>query len=75
MTEWRQSSLDGTFSETFACGTAAIITPIGAVRSRTQDWTIGDGGMGPVTRQLRQRLLDIQHGTGPDPFGWMHKIG
>ncbi|PZS33168.1 MAG: branched chain amino acid aminotransferase, partial [Pseudonocardiales bacterium] len=73
--QWRLGCADGSCTETFACGTAAVITPIGAVRSGAHDWTIGDGTTGAVTRLLRERLLGIQYGTAPDPFGWRHKIG
>lgn len=72
--EWRRGSADGTFTEAFACGTAAIIAGIGEVRSATDSWLTGDGTVGAVTRELREDLLGIQCGTGPDPFGWMHKI-
>ena len=50
----------------FACGTAAVITPVGAVKSTDHEWTIGDGGTGPVTARLRQALLEIQTGVGAD---------
>ena len=53
---------DGSLTETFACGTAAVITPIGEVKARTGDFTVGDGKPGALTMQLRERLLDVQHG-------------
>jgi branched-chain amino acid aminotransferase len=72
--EWRADCLSGAISETFACGTAAVVTPVGWVRDREDGFTIGDGGMGPVTAKLRQALLDIQHGRRLDPGGWLHPI-
>ena len=57
----------------FACGTAAVITPVGAVKSYAGNWVIGDGTPGPVTMRLREELVDIQYGRRPDPYGWMHK--
>jgi branched-chain amino acid aminotransferase len=72
--EWHQGNLDGTISEVFACGTAAVITPVGVVKSATQSWPIGDGGTGPVTARLRQTLLDIQTGAAPDVHGWNHVL-
>jgi branched-chain amino acid aminotransferase len=72
--EWKAGNLDGSISEVFACGTAAVITPVGAVKHSTGGWTVGDGEPGPVTKRLRQVLLDIQHGTAPDLHGWMHPI-
>ncbi|RZS87031.1 branched-chain amino acid aminotransferase [Motilibacter rhizosphaerae] len=73
--EWREGNASGAISEVFACGTAAVITPVGQVKSAAGEWSVGDGGSGPVALQLRQALLDIQHGAAPDPHGWMHRIG
>ncbi|GAA3852884.1 branched-chain amino acid aminotransferase [Streptomyces sedi] len=72
--DWRQGNADGTLSEVFACGTAAVITPVGSVRSAEGDWTVGDGQPGPITQRLRAELLGIQTGQRPDPYGWMHHI-
>lgn len=73
-TEWREGCASGGITEVFACGTAAVITPVGAVRSSTGDWTIGGGRPGPVTMRLREHLLGIQFGQFPDSHGWVHKI-
>lgn len=72
--EWRDGCASGEISETFACGTAAVVTPVGKVRDRDGDFAVGTGGMGPVTTRLREALLDIQHGRRPDPGGWLHHI-
>jgi branched-chain amino acid aminotransferase len=72
--EWRSGVADGTVTETFACGTAAVITPVGAVKARTGDFLVGNGEPGPLTMQLRAHLLDIQHGRVPDPHGWLHSV-
>lgn len=72
--DWRAGNASGEISEVFACGTAAVVTPVGSVKSATAQWTIGDGQPGPVTMRLRHALLDIQTGGGPDPFGWVHRI-
>ncbi|MGY1725282.1 branched-chain amino acid aminotransferase [Blastococcus sp. SYSU DS0533] len=72
--EWRSGALDGSISETFACGTAAVITPVGQIRARTGDFTVGDGEPGPVTMRLREALLDIQHGRVADTHGWLHRV-
>ncbi len=71
---WRAGNADGSLTEVFACGTAAVITPVGSVKSKTAQWSVGDGRPGPVTMQLRTALLDIQHGTAPDTHGWMHTL-
>src|SRR6478609_2725510 len=55
-----------TLANDFACGTAAVITPVGQVRSARASWTVADGEVGPVTAQLRRALLDIQTGRAQD---------
>jgi branched-chain amino acid aminotransferase len=69
--DWREGNASGEISEVFACGTAAVITPVGSVKSATGEWTVGDGGSGPITMQLRQALLDVQTGRTADVHGWM----
>lgn len=65
---------EGRLKEAFACGTAAVISPIGTFRSGRGDWTVNNNQVGPVSKQLREALLDIQYGLKPDTHGWMHKI-
>jgi branched-chain amino acid aminotransferase len=72
--EWREGNASGALTEVFACGTAAVITPVGSVKSAGGSWTVGDGGSGPITMQLRERLLGLQTGAEPDPHGWMHRL-
>ncbi|MDX3383051.1 branched-chain amino acid aminotransferase [Streptomyces niveiscabiei] len=72
--QWREDAANGTLTEVFACGTAAVVTPIGAARTKTASWTHGDGTPGPVTLRLREALLGIQRGVAQDKHGWMHKI-
>ncbi|OZV77379.1 branched chain amino acid aminotransferase [Micromonospora echinospora] len=72
--QWRDECEAGVLTETFACGTAAVIAPVGRVRGASDDWLVGDGQPGPVTRRLRDELLGIQYGLRPDLFGWVHKV-
>jgi branched-chain amino acid aminotransferase len=72
--EWRSGTADGSITETFACGTAAVITPVGAVKAGTGDFTVGTGEPGPLTMQLRAHLLDVQHGRVADSHGWLHRV-
>lgn len=76
--EWqrdaRSTSKEGRMTEAFACGTAAVITPIGSVKSRGGEWLMGDGSPGPVQDRLRATLLGIQHGELPDTRHWMHEV-
>jgi branched-chain amino acid aminotransferase len=73
--DWRSGTAEGAFSEVFACGTAAAITPVGSVKSASGAWTVGDGAPGPVTLKLRERLLAVQTGAAPDTHGWLHPVG
>ena len=73
--EWREGCQDGSISEVFACGTAAVIAPVGRARSHQGDWTVGDGSAGPVTMRLREALLELQYGRAADPHGWMRPVG
>jgi len=72
--QWRADCESGELTEVFACGTAAVITPVGRVKGPDGEWTVGDGSPGPVTLRLREELLGIQYGYRPDPYGWVHKI-
>ena len=63
-----------TFDEAFACGTAAVVAPIGSVRSRRGSWAVGSGRTGPVTTRLCQALVSVQEGRAPDRFGWLHVV-
>jgi branched-chain amino acid aminotransferase len=73
--EWRQGVTSGRITEVFACGTAAVITPVGrlvwaggAVESPT------GSGTGQVTGRLRQALVDIQYGRAADTHGWLRRL-
>jgi branched-chain amino acid aminotransferase len=73
--QWREGCASGEITETFACGTAAVITPVGRVDSKNSGtWNIADGGSGEITMKLRGALVDIQTGKAPDNHNWMHRI-
>jgi branched-chain amino acid aminotransferase len=72
--EWRSGAADGSLREVFACGTAAVVTPVGRLKWDGGEIVMGDGGTGAVTTEIRSALLDIQHGDAPDPHGWMHQL-
>jgi branched-chain amino acid aminotransferase len=72
--QWRRDCASGDLAEAFACGTAAVVAPIGKVRGAGGEWTVGDGGPGPITLSLREELTGIQYGLRPDPFGWTHQV-
>ncbi|MFI6919633.1 branched-chain amino acid aminotransferase [Nonomuraea spiralis] len=72
--EWESACAAGELTEVFACGTAAVVTPVGSVRGADRSWTIADGTPGPVTMRVREELVGIQYGARPDTRGWIHKI-
>jgi branched-chain amino acid aminotransferase len=73
--QWRADAATGRLTEAFACGTAAVVTPIGRVRGADGlDFSIGNGGSGSVAETLRTALTDIQRGRAPDPHGWIERL-
>lgn len=72
--EWKADAASGALTEAFACGTAAVLTPIGTVRDSESEFTVAGGKPGELTMQLRQILLDLQHGNSSDPYGWTRVI-
>ena len=74
LAEWRDGVADGSITEAFACGTAAVLTPIAALKSPEE--TIGDeqAPAGPVATALRKQLTDIQYGRAEDDHGWMLQL-
>lgn len=65
----------GTLKEAFACGTAAIVTPIGKIHAGGDDVSMGDGQEGPVTRHLRTTLGAIHAGESDLHPEWVHRVG
>jgi len=73
--EWQKKTGAGEITEVFACGTAAVITPISHVKYGESEFIIGDGESGEVTMALRDTLTGIQRGTFADTHGWMSRLG
>lgn len=72
--EWRKGAESGEITEVFACGTAAVITPVGWVRSGDEEFAIGGGEPGEVTMALRETLTGIQRGTFADIHQWIRRL-
>jgi branched-chain amino acid aminotransferase len=72
--EWRTDARAGRLTESFACGTAAVVTPIGSVEGVDGRFTIGGQSIGPVAQRLRDALVGIQRGAVDDPHGWTKQL-
>lgn len=72
--QWRDDIASGRMTEVFACGTAAVITPVGVAKANGFEMTINNNENGAVTLALREALLGLQHGTAPDTHNWMHTV-
>ncbi|MCW2834064.1 MAG: ilvE [Nocardioides sp.] len=71
--EWREGVSSGAITEIFACGTAAVVTPVGSLK-----WAGGEvpaPASTELTMRIRQALVDVQFGRADDTFGWMHPVG
>lgn len=71
--EWKDGVASGEIQEVFACGTAAVITPIGQVADREEIHVTPSKDF-PVANALRNRLIGIQTGAQEDTHGWMHRL-
>jgi branched-chain amino acid aminotransferase len=74
LTDVLRDIASGAISEVFACGTAAVITPVGEIKGQGFAQTINNNENGPITMALRTALLGIQRGTAPDTRGWLHRV-
>ena len=72
--QWRADAESGRLTEAFACGTAAVVTPVGKVASRDGEFTVGSGGPGQTTQRLRDKLVSLQRGTAEDKHGWVTRL-
>ncbi len=74
LAEWRDGVASGDIVEAFACGTAAVITPIGRLLGEGVDIGSADAVAGELTLSLRAELTDIQYGRADDRHGWMTRL-
>lgn len=72
--QWREESASGMLLECLACGTAAVVTPVGTVASPEGEFHIGTGGIGQMTAKMRERLVGVQNGRIADTLGWMMRV-
>ncbi|MCX6401670.1 MAG: branched-chain amino acid aminotransferase [Propionibacteriales bacterium] len=70
--EWREGVTSGRITEIFACGTAAVVTPVGSLK--TKDGEVPAPASQDLTMRIREALVGVQLGRADDTFGWMHRI-
>ena len=64
----------GELEEIFGAGTAAVISPVGMLNYKGQDYQVGGGKTGPIAQRLFDELTAIQYGKKPDPFNWIRQV-
>ena len=72
--ELSQALKDGSLTEAWGCGTAAVISPIGELRMGQAHYQVADGGIGKLSQKLYDTLTSIQWGTAPDAHHWTCKV-
>lgn len=72
--EWREDATSGAMTEAMACGTAAVITPVGRVLGEAGEFLVNGNEPGEITMAMRERLTGIQRGTVWDTHGWQYRL-
>lgn len=72
--QWKADAECGRLREAFACGTAAVVTPVGALKGSDGEWAIGGGQGGVLTKSIKAELVGIQRGLVEAPSGWIRPI-
>jgi len=69
--EWREGVASGDIVEVFACGTAAVVTPIGVLKGKD---FFDEQPTGTLALSLREELTDIQYGRREDRHNWLVRL-
>ena len=65
---------DGSVSEVFGAGTAAVISPVGVLSYKGEEYQVANGETGPLSTRFFEQLTGIQYGKETDSFGWVESI-
>ena len=65
---------NGSLTEVFGTGTAAVISPVGLLSYRGKEYPVNGGATGTLAQRLFDELLGIQYGERPDPYGWLVRL-
>ena len=74
LNEWREGVANGDITEIFACGTAAVVAPIGKLKAEDFEIPAPTEHFGEISKSLREELVGIQLGTVEDRHGWMTRL-
>ncbi|MFW9853678.1 MAG: branched-chain amino acid aminotransferase [Candidatus Thorarchaeota archaeon] len=69
-----EGTLDGRITEVFGSGTAASIAPVGCLHYSGKDFIVNDMQVGPIAKQLHDKVIGIQYGLIDDPYGWIVRV-
>ena len=69
-----QAQANGSLQEIFGSGTAAVISPVGALCYQDQVLQIGSGGVGPLSQKFFDEITDVQYGRAEDHMGWIEPV-
>lgn len=72
--ELSEGAKSGDLEEVFGTGTAAVVSPVGALVWGDERIVVNGGSMGETTKKLYDTLTGIQYGRIPDKFGWVHTV-
>lgn len=69
-----EAAKTGALEECWGSGTAAVISPVGALRFEDTVMEISGGGIGPVSQKLYDTVTGLQTGKIPDDLGWTVEV-
>jgi len=69
-----KAATDGRLKEAFGTGTAAVISPVGQITYKGNDYIVAGGEMGEISQKLYDKIVAIQYGEEADPYGWVKRI-
>ena len=69
-----EGAASGRLTEAFGTGTAAVVSPVGALCRGDECVPVGDGRIGKLTQRFYDQLTGIQYGRLPDPHGWIVRL-
>jgi branched-chain amino acid aminotransferase len=69
------AAVSGDLKEMFGSGTAAVVSPVGEMSYKGRTYMVNGGKTGELAVKLYDRILAVQYGDAPDPYGWVVKIG